>query len=622
MKDEDELRLDRLLTGLDLGRDNRAASAWRGMISAGVIYYGEGDGSDARGVARLGRELARPHGWRDARVLPTARGEADTAWRRAYAALRGSFPGLRPGLDEAVRLSAGRPVFRLLRGLCFLPARNGFGIELDAGAIADVERAAAELPGSAWALMALGLSEYLRKNMHRARERFEAAAALSPGWVWPGLLAADSLYYNSSFPEASARFEAALKLDAGCAVGQALLGRARYLQGDPAMIDALDRAIALEPRSGWIYAWRGAAWALRRDRARARRDYERASALMPRYERTQTWYGAWLGANGREAEGLRRLRRGEALNPHYEVNRYAQSSTLQRMGRHAAARRAMDGAILINLATTWERGWTDVQDADPACARALESLRALLARFPSWERGRAWFGQTALLLRRYEQARPALERARRSGALKPWPAIWLGLIERRCGRASPAESLFSEAVEAAPETAWGWAGRGAARLDQGRFGEALSDLDRALELDRRAGRGLAVLWRALARRAAGQDDGAREDARAALEWYPHWRHWLEPLMRGERRRPAAVLDAPGERAEPASYDGPAWVRRGRRRIAEGDAAGALEDLSRVLEECLDPACAEALVLRARAHALLGDAESAAFDLARAKALGR
>ncbi len=617
----DALRLDRLLRGDDLAADNRAASAWRGLLSTGIVYLGQGDGCDARGIVRLGRRVARPHGWREAVRSPKPLAPADAAWEAVYAALKGPERAQRRGLSKAVALAPGRPAFRLVRGLCHLIVRNGLEATQDAASRADLEAAAEAEARSPWAPLALGLSEYLAKRMRRARELFEEAARRDPRDPWPVLLAADSLYYNSSFPEASARFEAAVRLDPDCAWSWALLGRSRYLQGDPKMVDALDRAVKLEPRSGWILCWRAAAWALLRDRSRARRDFKKAALLEPGYDRTQSWYGAWLCGKGELSEGLRRLRLASELNPLYEVTWYSLATGELKRGRHAAAGAAMRRAIKINLETTWARGWTDVQDADPACSRVLENLRELLARRPGWSEGQAWFGQTALLLRRHAEARPALEAARRAGALKPWPSVWLGLLERRLGRAAAAEALFSEAASAAPALAWPWAGRGAARLDQGRVSEALADLDRALTLAPRAGRGLALLWRALARKASGLEAGAHEDARAALAWYPHWAHWLTPLLRGVKRPFAEVADAPEEAGEPSSYDAPAWVRRGRRRLAEGDAAGALDDLSRVLEECLDPSCVEALLLRSRAHAALGDAASAASDLGRARAAG-
>lgn len=617
---DDSLRLDRLLRGDDLAVDNRAASAWRGLLATGLIYLGQGDGCGPAGIVRLGRRVARAHGWREAVRSPKPLGAADAAWKAAYAALEGPEARQASGLSSAVALAPGRPAFLILRGLCRLAARNGLEVEQDPAARADLEAAAAAEERSSWAPLALGLSEYLAKRMRRARELFEEAGRRDPRDPWPVLLAADALYYNSSFPEASARFEEAVRLDPGCAWSWALLGRARYLQGDPKMIDALDRAAVLEPRSGWILCWRGAAWSLLKDRSRARRDFRKAALLEPRYDRTQAWYGAWLCGGGELAEGTRRLRRAAALNPWYEVTWYALAAAALKRGRHAEARAAMTRAIRINLETTWARGWTDVQDADPACARVLETLRVLLARRPGWGEGQAWFGQTALLLRRHAEARPALEAARLAGALSPWPAVWLGLLERRLGRPAAAEALLSEAAAAAPGLAWPWAARGASRLDRGRAPEALADLDRALALDARAGRGLALLWRALARRAAGLDAGALEDARAALAWYPHWAHWLTPLLRGAKR-PFASVSGEDEAGEPSAYDAPAWVRRGRRRLAAGDAAGAVEDLSRVLEECLDPACVEALLLRSRAHAALGDAESAESDLGRARAAG-
>ena len=447
-----------------------------------------------------------------------------------------------------------------------------------------------------------GLACYLERDFAGAERRFESAAAAQPEWLWPRLLSADSAYFNARFLDAEKRFVSIVRAFPRSAWAHALLGRARYLQGDKRMLHDLDRAIALEPEAGWIYAWRGAAKSLLGDRAGAERDYRAAVRLAADYERARSWYGAFLGAAGRTRESVRELTAARRLSASSEVTEYALSRALLKLGRAAEARTAFERAIRINRAAAWENGWSDVMHADRACEATLRDTEALLKKFPRWSAGWTWKGQTELRLKRYSDALESLSKGEKSA----WNFVFLGESLRRLGDIRRAESAFTQAARLDPKCAWAWAGSGACRLYLGHYGEAASDLNRAISLSPRCGKGLAYLWRGEALLRLGRKAG-RKDLETALSLHPNFpqaRRWL-----GDERKHQPQGQGAGRKLE----SGPAeWTQLAIERLGKGDAAGAVEAASRAIEDGLDPTYLPGYEARAAARAAQGDL-AAAFD---------
>lgn len=124
-----------------------------------------------------------------------------------------------------------------------------------------------------------------------------------------------------------------------------------------------------------------------------------------------------------------------------------------------------------------------------------------------------------------------------------WNDYGIGLLLQ--GDLKGAEHAFRRATEADPEHPDGWLNIARAMVEEGRTAEAAPLLAKALEIA--PGLARALYFRALARRAAGDYEGALEDLRQAAEQYPRDRVLLNEManvlfLRREYGQAVAVLD--------------------------------------------------------------------------------
>lgn len=121
-----------------------------------------------------------------------------------------------------------------------------------------------------------------------------------------------------------------------------------------------------------------------------------------------------------------------------------------------------------------------------------------------------------------------------------WNDYGIGLLLQ--GDLKGAEHAFRRAVDADPEHPDGWLNVARSMVEEGRTSEAEPFLEKALELS--PGLPRALYFRALARRAAGDYDGALEDLRGASAQYPRDRVVLNEIANilFLRREYAAAVD--------------------------------------------------------------------------------
>ena len=121
-----------------------------------------------------------------------------------------------------------------------------------------------------------------------------------------------------------------------------------------------------------------------------------------------------------------------------------------------------------------------------------------------------------------------------------WNDYGIGLLLQ--GDLRGAEHAFRRAVDADPEHPDGWLNVARSMVEEGRTSEAEPFLEKALELS--PGLPRALYFRALARRAAGDYDGALEDLRGASAQYPRDRVVLNEIANilFLRREYAAAVD--------------------------------------------------------------------------------
>ena len=128
-----------------------------------------------------------------------------------------------------------------------------------------------------------------------------------------------------------------------------------------------------------------------------------------------------------------------------------------------------------------------------------------------------------------------------------WNDYGIGLLLQ--GDLRGAEHAFRRAVDADPEHPDGWLNVARSMVEEGRTSDAEPFLDKALELS--PGLPRALYFRALARRAAGDYDGALEDLRVASAEYPRDRVVLNEIanilfLRREYSAAVEVLDRVAE----------------------------------------------------------------------------
>ena len=124
-----------------------------------------------------------------------------------------------------------------------------------------------------------------------------------------------------------------------------------------------------------------------------------------------------------------------------------------------------------------------------------------------------------------------------------WNDYGIGLLLK--GDLKGAENAFRRAIDADPDHPDGWVNVGRSMVEEGRTADATPFLEKALELS--PGLARALYFRALARRAAGEYDGALEDLRAAAAQYPRDRVVLNEIanilfLKREYQEALDVLD--------------------------------------------------------------------------------
>jgi Flp pilus assembly protein TadD len=454
------------------------------------------------------------------------------------------------------------------------------------------------------------------------------------------------------YAEAVADLRRAVKLAPGRGWVWAHLGRALDGAGDEAgAADALDKAVALSPRSGWIHAWR-AQFRVRRRRSGAAEDFERALALDPSYPFTRAWRGGFLRLSGKPAEAEKELRLAIELLPCYEYSHQELFLALKALGRPEAAAIAADAHERDP-----KRGWCRREDPgereaglkELAAARAAAPRDAYLKAWEAWTLlGGPDAARAAHVLGPVGAGEPAFllavrgEAALRGGDAKAASRHYAAAVAKRravpylggrglarlaAGDAKGAAADLAEAVRRYAPVAPFIKGLAGAQSVLGRHAAALASIERALRLVPRDAEGRArkaeILYRA----------GRRAEAlRALIEagWRAPtplpgkgprpeaWRlAWTGAELRGRERfdEAEAALKAAAAK-DPAAPWTRAWL--GECRLAAGKLEAAEPELEAAVS--LAPRFALARQWRGETRLRLGKAGAALADFRAAKRL--
>ncbi|MFH1723012.1 MAG: tetratricopeptide repeat protein [Elusimicrobiota bacterium] len=282
-------------------------------------------------------------------------------------------------------------------------------------------------------------------------------------------------------------------------LGGARLDLGRYRAG----VEAIARAVALDPRHAWEHAsWprnlsgqasakRSAVWL--KDISRLQGTAGTAPVL--RYIRARLFQN--LGRYDRSEEELRKAERLFAACPGFIHCSLGEMLLKQGKMREAFAR--LDRAVAL----------------DPGRARSL-----------------AWRGEARYWLGRAEEAAGDFRAAVAADPEAHWMRAWHGEFLLWIGRYAEAERELDRAITLAPEHGWAYGWRGAAKACLGRLDDALADLDRAVRKD--SGDMEALIWRGEALSRLGRHRRALRDLDAAVAGDPgrFWSYAVRGWVRG------------------------------------------------------------------------------------------
>ena len=491
------------------------------------------------------------------------------AWREGRAPSRAPALGLAIGALLVGALLAALPVVTLPRG----PAAGG-----EPGLASAAPLASSEAPGaigrvgSSTASTALGTSGQARDPGFEPRDAdgwLERARALSAGQDSAGALAA---------------LDRALALAPGegrvWAERGALRGR---LRAAGARAD-LDRALELDPALTMAWCARGQLRASQGDRAGALEDLLQATRLAPDQPAVWDALGAERLAQADHQGAADAWTRALALEPGRVSALRGRGQARRELGLLEAAQADLDRAVTIAPRDAEARGERahvrkrrgDLQGALEDARRAAELAPELAS---SWYRLGVLLGLTG---DKPEAAR-CLDRSLRIDPAQG--ATWcdLAVLRGAMGDLPGAVDGLRRAVAVAPEDADFHANLGAALRETRDLDGALEHLGRAVALDAR----LQFAWynRGLVHSDRKAWDLAVADFTRALELDPQdaqarLRRAIALREGGDPRSAIADLDLLLE-ARPRSWA--AWSERAEARLSLGDAQGALSDLERALE---------------------------------------
>lgn len=329
-------------------------------------------------------------------------------------------------------------------------------------------------------------------------------------------------------------------------LGRALIAFKRDARG----LDAVSKAIALEPWNGWHRAWRAEGKRILGRKAGMYADYAaslRLDGAMRHSGFVRAWRGLALVTDGRFAPALADFEASLKAMPGYALAVNGKARALQGLGRsrqwlewldravrldqkYVYSQRSMPAAVAAKLAAqagrvtelhprearAWRwRGFYlgltgDVAGAEAAWAKAL-------ALSPKDALVLAWRGQLRAE-RGLPGAKEDLRRAAKGRKDDVAARVWLAKLELAEGRPKEALRHLDEAVAADPRFAWAFADRGRLRLMLGNAAGAAADFRVAVGMNAGFAEGWADLAEAL--KQAGDAAGSRAAAARAHEVSP------------------------------------------------------------------------------------------------------
>lgn len=315
------------------------------------------------------------------------------------------------------------------------------------------------------------------------------AAAADPEAVTPELEAARALARKGDRKGAEEAVRAAMDGSADDAVRWNEVGvYALQREDTAAALEALDRAVAADPRYFRAHYNRGVAHAKAGDPAAARADYEAALAIRPQHYESSYNLGLLMLDRGDVEGAVRWLKRAVELGggPARARSWFSLGRALARGKQRDEAIAAYERAIEYQPAyplPRYNQAVLFAEDGTPvALAKANALLQQTLTLQPDF--APAWFLRGVLLSRAGNDAGAleAYETAARFDA-RFWKARYnAGVVALRLGRTAQADQVFSRLAADFPERPEAWFNLGRVGYRREDFETARGHYEKAIEL--------------------------------------------------------------------------------------------------------------------------------------------
>lgn len=219
----------------------------------------------------------------------------------------------------------------------------------------------------------------------------------------------------------------------------------------PEITRLLTCAVARRPRWAWSHGWRGETHLRAKHYAEAAADLSRALALSPR----QAWFWAWRGSAKEglgDIEGARSdLKRAVRLDPSCASAHASLADLFMRAGRFPEAVACLDRYVKLETRTAWAYAWRG--ECFVKCgkhAQAKEDLENAVNLHMMYGDAWAWLAEAKRQLGDLPGAREAAQRALALDGKKDLAFVVSGMIYADTGDAEAQLREFRKAAEHRP----------------------------------------------------------------------------------------------------------------------------------------------------------------------------
>nr|WP_221471589.1 tetratricopeptide repeat protein [Amycolatopsis umgeniensis] len=283
---------------------------------------------------------------------------------------------------------------------------------------------------------------------HRlAIDGFTAALRIDPGYEWACYWRGRVHDELGDHQAALADFERASELAPEDAENRLRCGMSLVLMKKPSeALEALDRAIELEPADEWAYVWRALARRALDDDTAALAEIDIALAMRPELAYFNTARGDILADLDRHEEARAALDEGVRFGQDGGYARYRRARHRLLFGDHGGALSDVDSALADGYDVTGRVLRAEIHRRAGEYAEAIRELRELVALHPDDVDHRGNLAEALLFAGEPDEA---MEVLRPVASETLWTRSLLALAWLKTGRTEEAERCFSEFLEEA-----------------------------------------------------------------------------------------------------------------------------------------------------------------------------